>query len=187
MDPKKYFFFFLVLINLLSGCGYQFSSNCVLDNYKTINIPYIDGDKTGGLTGAIIKEIGISSTLAYVNKNADLVLLVEIIDYCTENVGFRYDRDKESEVTSSLIPTETRIFATAEVQLIDECTGCSVISPFRVSASVDFDHDYYNSTDGVNKLSLGQLTDYDAAYDASITPLNRKLAEKVVNYITNYW
>ncbi len=184
---KQYVFLSLVLLSLISGCGYRFSSNCALDNYKTIHIPYVVGDKTGGLTGALIKEIGISSSFSIVNKNADLEMCVEIIDYCTENVGFRYDIDKKRERTHSLIPTETRIIITTQVKLIDNCTGCKVISPFRVSASIDFDHDYYNSRDGVNAFSLGQLTDYDAAYDASFTPLNRKLAEKIVNYISNYW
>lgn len=177
----------LTLFILCMSCGYHVGQGSLLDRYRTISIPYVYGDKTGELTTALVKEISRSGAFCYKRDSAQLALNVTIIDYHEENVGFRYDRDKDGDLTDSIIPTETRITALAEVTVVDVCSGCIALGPARLMASVDFDHDYYFSRDAVNIFSLGQLTDVDAAHDAVIRPLNHALAEKIVDYVIHSW
>jgi len=73
------------------------------------------------------------------------------------------------------------------VTVRETCSGSIVLGPAQLDASVDFDHDYYYSPDGINEFSLGQLTDYDVAYDTVQRPLNQALARKVVDYLTHSW
>ena len=110
-----------------------------------------------------------------------------IIDYYLENVGFRYDRKRDDRLSHSMSPTETRVKVLAEVAVQDCCSGETVLGPARIYASVDFDHDYYYSRDGINVFSLGQVTDFDAAHDAVQSPLNRVLAQKIVDYVIHSW
>lgn len=177
------FFIFLVF----SSCGYQLGQGSLPSKYQTISIPYVKGDVTGELTAALVKEIARSGAFQYQRSSADLVLCVTILDSYEENVGFRYDRDKDGELTDSIIPTETRVTALAEVSVTETCSGCVVLGPARIYASVDFDHDYYFTRDAVNIFSLGQLTDVDAAHDAVHRPLNNVLVEKIVDYLIHSW
>ncbi|MFQ5729847.1 MAG: hypothetical protein ACE5GN_05765, partial [Waddliaceae bacterium] len=93
----------------------------------------------------------------------------------------------DDNLTHSMIPTETRIKVLAEVTVRDSCSGEMVLGPAKIYASVDYDHDYYFSRDAVNVFSLGQLTDSDAAHDAVQSPLNRALAQKIVDYVIHSW
>lgn len=187
MKTLKVFYCSLLLLLFCGSCGYQFGQGCLPSTYKTINIPYVQGDKTGELTATLIKEVSRSGAFQYRRGSSDLVLYVSIVDYLEENVGFRFDRDKKEELTDSIIPTETRVTVVAEVTVIESCSGCTVLGPSRIYAKVDYDHDYYFSRDAVNIFSLGQLTDYDAAHDAVQRPLNKVLAEKVVDYVIHSW
>jgi hypothetical protein len=172
---------------LLSGCGYRYGQGSLPLKYRTICVPYVVGDKTGDLTAALIKEISRSGAFRYKKNNADLILEVAIIDYYLENVGFRYDRKRDDDLTHSMIPTETRVKILAETAVRDVRSGEIVLGPAKIYASVDFDHDYYFSRDAVNVFSLGQLTDYDAAHDAAQSPLNKALAQKIVDYVVLSW
>lgn len=172
---------------ILTGCGYHFGQGGALTNYKTIAVPYVLGDRDGDLTAAIIKKVSQSGFFKYHNNHSELILDVKIIDHYDQNVGYRYDRDRKGKLISTVIPTETRIHALVEVNVTETATGCVLLGPTRLRASYDFDHDYYASPNGVNIFSLGQLSDYDAAHDAVFVPLNRVLAEKIVDYITESW
>lgn len=174
---------------LLPGCcGYQFGQGGSLPNrYSTISVPYIEGDIDGSLTAAVISDIARSGVFEFRKSDGALVLKIKITDLRDDNIGFRYDRKKKGELTHSIIPTETRLTAYAEVVGEDAATGCVVLGPVRVMAFVDFDHDYYSNRDGVNIFSLGQLNDVDAAYDAAQAPLNQALARKIVDYVCDNW
>ena len=112
---------------------------------------------------------------------------VELIDFDDENIGFRYDRKKDGRRRKAIIPTETRLIATAQVTLIQAYSGEALIGPVRLAASVDFDHDYCSDRGEINIFSLGQLNDYDTAYEAAFRPLNRVLAQKIVDLINDSW
>ena len=171
----------------LSGCQYQFGRGDLSERYATISIPYIEGDQKGELTMEVIKKLSTSGAFRYVNNGGDLVLKIKLIELSDENIDFRYDRKKTGELKSSIIPTETRYTALAEVQIIEFGTGTIVRGPTRMTASADFDHTYYTTRDEINVFSLGQLSDIDSARDAAMHPLNRFLAERIVDYVINSW
>lgn len=179
---------FIVIACLLSACGYHLGPGGSLPNqYPSISVPYVEGDQEGALTAAIIKEIVRTGDFDYRYHGGGLILKVKQVEIDEDNIGFRYDRKKRGELTSDVIPTETRVTMVVELSVVEAASCRTVLGPVLLSASVDYDHDYYSSRDGVNIFSLGQLTDLDAAYDAVQTPLNRAMAEKIVDYITQSW
>lgn len=179
---------FLFLLSLLTSCSYQFGQSCLQDKYSTMTIPYCGGDKDGRLTAALIRHLSQSGTLEYCNSNGQLTLVVKLLKVRDKNIGFRYDRNrKKDELLDTIIPTEMRRTVFAEVVVIESYSKRVLIGPARISASVDFDHDYYSSRNGINIFSLGQLGDIDAAYDACLAPLYQNLAEKIIDYVNNSW
>jgi len=179
------FIFFTSLV--FSGCGYKMGQGTIPSLYQTISVPYAIGDEDGSLTASIIKEFEKNGGLTYVNDTGQLKLIVKVIDLRDQNIGFRYDRDRRERLNDSIIPTETRMTAVAEVCVLECLTGKQVMGPLIINASVDFDHDFYSSRNGINIFSLGQLTDIDAARDSVRIPLNETLGKKIVEYINESW
>lgn len=178
-------FFFGLLI--LTGCGYRMGQGELSSLYQTISVPYVEGDTDGAITSVLIKELVSRTPLEYQREGGALLLCVKIIDLRDENIGFRYYRKKKGHLTHSIIPTETRITAAAEIMLKESGSGEVLVGPVTIEANVDFDHDFYFSPDGNNVVSLGQLSDYDAAYDAVQRPLNQCLARKIIDYMIESW
>lgn len=177
----------VLLLFLLSACNYRFGSGSLSETYRTINVPYVEGDATGVFTAALIKEIGVSSPFQFVNWDADLCLTVRLIGLREENVGFRYDLESNGTLADWIIPAETRLSAAAEITLVDNQTGTSLFGPICLSTAVDFDHDYYLSPNGINVFSLGQLSDIREGKEAATPPLSQALAQKIVAYIRSVW
>lgn len=177
----------LPLLLLSSCCGYRFGDGGYASRYQTISVPFVQGDWDGDFTVALVDEIARSGAFQYERDGGAVILLVKILDICDENIGFRYYRNKEGELKKDIIPTETRITAQAEVSLVEAASGSTLLGPARLSASVEFDHDFYASRHASNIFSLGQLVDYDAAYDAVYRPLNRALAHKIVDFVNDSW
>ena len=175
------------LIFCLSGCGYHYGQGNPFTGYRTISVPYIQGDWNGELTADIVRELSQSTNLTYVRNGGALVLLAKVVDVQDDNIGFRYFRNKRNEIKKSVVPDETRLTATAEITVLEAASGNTLAGPVYIAASVDFDHDYYTTRHGVNIFSLGQLTDIDEAQDAATRPLNRRLAQKIVDYLNNHW
>lgn len=172
----------------LSSCDYRFGHGELSQRYSTISIPYVQGDQKGELTAEIIKSMATSGALRYVaDQSGDLSLEVKLIDLREENIGFRYDRKRDGKIKKSLIPTEARVEAVVEVTLVDNRSGVVLHGPTRISGYADFDHSYYTSRRRENIFSLGQLNDMDAARDAVMHPLNRYLAERIVDDVINSW
>jgi hypothetical protein len=176
---------FFVLAMAMTSCGYRAGSGKLSDDYSTLTVPYIQGDNTGLLTSALIREVGVSSPFRYVNCDGDLCLDVRLVGFREENVGFRYDLQRDGKRAPWIIPDETRLSVAVEVKVLDH--ECIVLGPVRLTAAVDFDHEYYLSPNGVNVFSLGQLTDVREAREAANTPLAEAIAKKVVDYISNAW
>ena len=172
---------------LFSSCGYRTGNSGQLSSYSTVSVPYVYGDRDGDLTSAIIEELSSSACFRYERECGELLLYVRILDFRDLNIGFRYDRDKDSSLNKSVIPAETRYSILTQVEVIERGSGCSVLGPVELWTSIDFDHDYYSSRDGINVFSLGQLSDYDAAHDVALHPLHRKLAQKIVDYLKYSW
>lgn len=177
----------LITSIILTGCGYQFGQGGVAERYSTISVPIVQGDRDGVITASIIRKITESGAYEYRNWGGALVLNVKVIDVRDQNIGFRYDREKGGKLDNTIIPAETRLTAIAEVSAVDSCSQCTVLGPVFIRACVEFDHDYYNSRDGINVFSLGQVSDYDEAYDAAQRPLSEALATKIVDYVNESW
>lgn len=178
----------------LTSCGYHLGQGELTERYRTISVPYVDGDEYGYMTAALVKEISRSGGFIYQNSGADLTLCVVVTDYSFDNIGYRYDRKKNGKIQRDIIPVETRATILAEFSLIEAASGCVVLGPVEMKSSLDFDHDHYNAgqiapSDGqaINIFSLGQLTDYDTAVDSVYKPLYLNLAAKIVDYINNAW
>lgn len=201
---KSLLLLFPLLFSL--SCGYQFGQGSLPSKYQTISVPYVEGDISGELTAILIKQISRSGSFRYVSDNGDLILYVTLCDCSEENIGFSYDTKKNKDdkhrrkdgkkdnsgcnkrdFNHSIIPIESRATIIAEVTVVDCSSGCTVLGPAKLIASVDFDHDYYYSPNKINVFSLGQLTDVDEARDAVLTPLYRALAEKITEYIIHSW
>ena len=174
-------------ILLLTSCQYQFGQGGLPPQYTTISVPYVEEDQRGELTAAIIHRLESEGTLRYVTTGGDLLLKAKWIDLHDENIGFRYDRKQNKRLRHIVIPSETRTYGVIEISLIDANSGQILKGPVCLSAHVEFDHDYYKTRDGSNVFSLGQLTDIDAANDTVMRPLNKRLAEQIVDYLINSW
>lgn len=172
----------LLFLIFLTSCGYHMGTGGIFNNNSSISVPFVGGDRSGVMTSELVNAISSTGTLHYKNFGGDFQLLVTLLDYRDENIGYQYDRKKKRR-TNTLISTETRRWVSADVELVDSC-GEVVFGPARVVAHYDFDHDFYSS---VNVFSLGQLTDIDAAGDAITAPLYRELAKKIINMIINVW
>lgn len=173
---------------LLTSCGYRFGNDTGLPaRFSTISVPYIEGDIDGAMTACVIKALVRSGAFEYRQFGGALLLNISILDIEDENIGFRYDRRKSGRLRKSIIPTETRRTIFVEVTVQNAATGCMVLGPARLSASIDFDHDYQYARDEINVFSLGQLSDIDQAYDAAQSPLNRLIANKIVDYVIQSW
>lgn len=191
----KFPFFWLFSSHLLLSlfittvsCGYHIGhGGRLLSQYFTFSVPFIKGDQNGSLTAEVIKQMSLSG-FSYSCSGEDLIIQIELIEFNDENIGFRYDRNKKGRIikSRSIIPTETRITASAQVTVID-ISGNILLGPTKISANLDFDHDYYSSRNGINIFSLGQLDDYDAAYDAVYQPLVKALARKIVDFVCDSW
>jgi hypothetical protein len=171
---------YLVLLLLLTGCGYQFES---LSPKKSIEIPFICGDIQGEMTTKLIYLLNASGRYLTTTSNPRYCLSINIIGNKDQNIGFRYDRNTDGDLLRTIIPTESRWSLLAEVTLVDKYSGCIVLGPARISAYYDFDHDWYSTWDGVNIYSLGQITDYADAKDQVQAPLYHKLAQKIVDLL----
>lgn len=176
---------YILIPLLLTSCGYHYGPEGTLSSYETISIPYVKNDEDGRMTAALIKVISAESGLQYEKVGGDLTLLVEMLEFENENIGYRYDRKNDDKLKHSIIPTETRLLIVAQVTLIDSTTAEPIAGPAKITASVDFDHDYERTRNGVNVFSLGQLTDYDEAYDAAFHPLYHALSQKIADFIMN--
>jgi hypothetical protein len=177
----------LLLLFLCTACGYHFEDETFAPRYSTISVPFVQGDWDGNLTAAIVEQIGRTGCYRYQSSGGALTLQVQILDFDDRNIGFRYDRDRKGHLRHTIIPTETRLTASVEVSLIDAASQTTLLGPVCLTAWVDFDHDYESPLNSVNIFSLGQLNDYDAAYDAVYRPLNRALSQKIVDFICDSW
>jgi hypothetical protein len=177
----------LASCGFLSSCGYYHEMDQEFLRYHTYSIDPIAEDWNGDLTAALVEAMAATSQIAYRPCGGEMILQIHVEDPDEKNIGFRYDHHRDGKIRKSIIPTETRLTICAEVTVTEAATNTALMGPVRLTTSVDFDHDYYTTYRGVNIFSLGQLNDYDEAYDAAYSPLIKALANRIVDYIAEAW
>lgn len=165
---------------------------------ETISIPYFKGDTSGALTDSVIKGIATSESFRYTDKKGNLLLEGKVISDTNENIGYQFDRDPTSgERIHRLVPNEGRREITVEIHLTDTRTQKIIYGPVKISAFGDYDFvdsDSLRDTSFINPagvresslfFSLGQLDSINGAQRASLDPIHRRLALKIVEGISN--
>ncbi|CAM0117789.1 LPS assembly lipoprotein LptE [Rhabdochlamydiaceae symbiont of Dictyostelium giganteum] len=181
------------LILALTGCHYQ---TVTVEEPVTLSIPYIPGDREGGLTEAITFELSQSGLYQYVSSEGDVELQAAFISDEEEIVGFRYDRSLNSQVTlSNLMATENRRKLSVRVALIDKNSQEYVLEPQIITSDAEYD---YIDVNTVSELifpqagggmirtidfSEGQLDSIEGAQDSSLFPLYSDIAKKITALI----
>lgn len=178
----------IALLLCLTGCvGYQVGYGDISCRYRTFCVPFVEGDEYGELTRSLVEEVSARTGLRYQSAGSELVLIVRVIEAREKNIGFRYDTDAVAVDTRNVIPAETRLELFVEVCLYDCACEQVVMGPKVVSGRLDYDHDHYSNSGGVNLFSLGQLNDIDIAQDMARRPAFREVAKNVADYIVNGW
>jgi hypothetical protein len=177
----------LLTIASFSSCGYRLGRGEAPWLGSTLSVPYVSCDTTGEVTQALIHEIATSGAFEYVDSGGAYRLCVSMLDYVEQDIGFRYDVDKQGDLTKTVIPVETRSRAVALFSLVEACSGETVLGPERVSASVEYDHEFNGGSDTLTRFSVGQVSDIEAAREQAPRQLGAVLAQRIVDYIKNAW
>lgn len=177
----------LIISVSLMGCGYYFEEEGAIHSRFTLSIPYIEGDREGELTAEVSRQLAARGGFQIVSYGGELQLSIRLVDFREENIGFRYDQFIDDGLTKNVIPSETRIHALAEITVTRASSAEVIIGPDFVSASVDYDHDFYSIQGTVNVFSLGQINDISLSKSAVKDPLYRALAKKIADYVIHYW
>lgn len=193
------FALFSSLVPLFFACGYRFQDSIAQqEEVQTITVPYVKGDIEGGLTAALIRAITSSGAFICCQEGGELILDVSLVEQNLERIGYRYLREHPSgKRQNNLVGTENRLNVAAQVTLTRPATEEVVLGPVIVRADVDFDYvdpssirdlAFINSKGKPQtsiQFSLGQLDSVEGAQDASLTPVYRRLAQKIVEGIMN--
>ena len=74
-----------------------------------------------------------------------------------------------------------------EVSLVESSTGNVIVGPTKLSAAIDYDYDFDDIRDDSIEFSMGQLNFVENARMAAKPSLNRVIAQRIVDYVVNYW
>jgi hypothetical protein len=176
-----------LILLISSSCGYRYARSYKNESAETISIPFVTGDDSGTLTSYLVEEINKETGLQYQQAAGKYILNVRIVDRKFENIGFRFDHQKQDRrQRNKLIPNESRIKILAEVTVIDSTSNSPILGPAHIIAYADFDHQNRSINHSINRVSQGQLTDIDTASSSVNTPLYRNLAHEIADYLTNH-
>lgn len=177
---------------LLFSCS---SYRCVVPETligKSINVPYVQGDRDGRLTEAIVNQLVTAGAFSYKHFGADYSLCVRITDIQNNNIGYKKERNPDGSIRKNLMPIEGRESIFAEVALKSNLTGKSIWGPWPISADIDYDfvdQDSSKDLSFINKkgvkhtvlsYSLGQLESVACAQDSATFPLYKNLAKNII-------
>lgn len=88
----------------LTACGYRCGSGEVCSRYSSVCVPYVEGDREGLLTSALIRRLSSTALLTYKSQNADLILKACFLPSENINIGFEYaPADKSDNFSSNIV------------------------------------------------------------------------------------
>ena len=173
------------LLCCLTGCAsWHVADSVSSDKQMTIRIPYAQGDDSGELTSRVIEAVNNQPGFR-VDESGQYLLRIRLLDDTEEKIGFRYNPRELKRGSHKLILEESRAKALAEVTLVDRFTKKNVVGPAFILGNTDYDHQENTINNNVNDLSLGQLSDIDAAQDVTYIPLYRDLSSKIALWLQN--
>ena len=173
------------LLCCLTGCtGWHVANSASSETQMTVRIPYAQGDDSGELTSRVIEAVNCQPGFR-VDESGQYLLKIRLLDDKEEKIGFRYNPRELRKGSHKLILEESRAKALAEVSLIDRFTKKTVAGPAYILGNIDYDHQENTIDNDVNDLSLGQLSDIDAAQDVTYIPLYRDLSAKIALWLQN--
>ena len=111
----RYHAAWMLALGSFSSCGYHHESDNTWISYQTVSIDPIEEDWNGDLTAALAEQIAACSPIKYRHCGGDILLHIELEDLDEKNIGFRYDHHRDGKIRKSIIPTETRLSACAQV------------------------------------------------------------------------
>lgn len=165
-----------------TACGYQVGDNGLLSSYKTVSVPYIQGDVTGALTTAVIDEISSLGSTAYVLSSADLELKMEVKESRSENTGYQFPKDVSED--NRLVASQKREEMLLSIELVDTRTGEALFPTHYLTAGTEYSFlPIGRAEENILQFSLGQLDSQEGAMDFSSLNLNQQMAQKVVEYL----
>lgn len=183
---KNCFIKYLFIFFLFSGCGYRTANVCKV----SLSVPYVIGDDSGILTKEIVYEM-TKAHLRYLQDGGDRILKVQIIEDYDDQIGYRYDRNKDGSLKKNIMSTENRKHVKAKLELME-----GEKSVFSKIVQVDMDYDYViqdslqdlsfiapNGRQTVLSFSLGQLESIESAEVAAKEALYKKLAKRIVEVL----
>ena len=161
----------------------------MIQSYSTVCIPYVEGDRDGLFTAALIRKITTSGCLTYRSSGADLVLRVSLLLPDDVNIGFIYaPPDKgDDEASNIVVSNEARVSLNASVTLIDRATCDPILGPVVMGSFLDYDFAPDLTDVNFHAFSLGQLEMHTLAQEAALPSLYDLMAAKIVSYLCNYW
>lgn len=174
-----------VFLLFTTSCGYHFVNK---GRSTALCVPFVEGDRDGFFTKALIYEVSKSSNLNY-ETCAPYCLEVCLKAPRDENIGFRFaPKDEQSDgFTNILTPEEARLTLTAVVSISNEQTGCVEFGPIEITSSVTYDFESDFSNLDFHSFSLGQLEMHPLAKDNAFCPLYSLLAQKIVDTVQLSW
>ena len=176
------------LVFFCQGCGYRSAiHHNALSSYKTITVPYIEGDGDGQITSRVIQSLSQSGAWQYRTFDADLILKVKILGTKAEDVGYNRFFGPDNQTERWMVPNERLLSILSEVTVVDMKTQKIVLGPENLSTSVKFDFDPEFSEDNLVGFSLAQYNFVENAERSAHRPLNESIAQTIVDYLVNSW
>ena len=178
-------FLLCLLVGSVSGCSsWHLANSLSSEKQISVSIPYAQGDDSGELTSRLIEAMN-SQPGFRVTDGGQYILRVKLLDDKEEKIGYRYDPIQLKKGVHKLILNETRAKALAEVHLVNRFTNKDIAGPAFILGNIEYDHQENTIDNNINDLSLGQLSDIDAAQDVTYIPLYRDLAQKIALWMQN--
>ncbi|MFZ4099086.1 MAG: hypothetical protein ACOYKZ_02005 [Chlamydiia bacterium] len=174
------------------SCGYR--SEALDSPRATIAIPFIRGDRDGSLTAALSEAALLQGFR--LDRAAPVVLDVEIPPFDTVDIGRIYERTCCGQLTQISVPNEARLSVTATIRGCDR-NGRTLFGPFQVRSEINYDFQSdlsqnmtfcaHGITYETLRFGRGQLDFFGAAQDAAVTPLEQKLAVRMMEAVRVAW
>jgi hypothetical protein len=171
------------------SCGYRLGNGAIAERYSTISVPYVEGDFEGDFTAILTQKIVTQGKLAYRPYGADLVLKASLLSPRDTTIEFRYaPPDKQDDRKKNIVVSNAaRMALAAQIALIDQATGETILGPITLCRSIDYDYEPDLGKVNFHHFSLGQLEMQNLAQEAALPSLYVLLAETIADFVNNSW